>query len=134
MIENILSIIASSILLHYDARFVREPWTCLWPGKLCYDIDWSFNWSIWQNNYDFDIQNAKLIAIKAQLACAAIMLVLCMVFLLIYFYTSLKVGTRLTTVNPQDAIELRLQQQFSPPPPIPAWSTQVSVWPMPSKF
>jgi hypothetical protein len=115
LLENILSAIASSILLYYDVRFIKEPWVCHWPGRICSDYDWSFTWSTWWNKYNIDIRHAKLIAIKVQLSCATIMLALCLLFILIYIYARSKFKAKLATIYPQDTIELSPQQQFSPP-------------------
>jgi hypothetical protein len=129
LIANILSVIASSILLYCDARFLQEPWTCLWPGNMCFDTDWDFIWSTWWNNNYIDNQHAKLIAIKTQLSCAAIMLALNVIFIVIYIYTSLKVRARLTIIDPQNPIELNSEEQIPPPPPpISNWLVQPSVW------
>jgi hypothetical protein len=130
LVENILSVIASSILLYYDAQFLRNPYTCLWPGDLCYTV-WGTGWNTTWNVYDFDLLNAKLIVIKVQLSCAAIMLFLSVLFIVIYAYTSLKVGARSTSVDPQATIELTHQQPLAPPLN-PVWSTPTSVWPPPT--
>jgi hypothetical protein len=81
-----------------------------------------------------DIQDAKQIAIKVQLSCAAIMLALCLFFIVIYVCTSMKVGNRSTVIIPQGAIELRSRQQVPPPPPIPTWSAQPTIWPPPLHY
>jgi len=112
LVENILSAIASCILVYYDVQFIQEPWKCLWPGSICSDNHWNFTWSTWWNKYNIDTEHAKLIAIKGQLSCAAIMLALCVLFILIYIYTRSKVGARLATIYPQDTIELSSEQQF----------------------
>jgi hypothetical protein len=128
LIENILSAIASSILLYYDARFLRNPYTCLWPGNLCSSIYWNIGWTTFYDSY---LLNAKLIAIKVQLSCAAIMLFLSVLFIVIYIYTSLKVGARSRSIDPQATIELTHRQPLAPPLN-PVWSTQTSAWPPPT--
>lgn len=131
LVENILSLIASIVLLVYDARFLRNPYTCLWPYGICDDIYWDIDWSAWWNFYTDDIYRVKLIAIKVQLACAAMMLFLNVVFIAIYIYTSWKVRTELKRIDPQVTIELR-NQQFLAPPPVPIWSNQPPAWTPPT--
>jgi hypothetical protein len=131
LVENILSVAASSVLLYYDVKFLEEPSMCFWPGKICTEADWNIISSSWWENYDIDIYNAKLIAIKAQLSCAIIMLVLCLVFILRYIYVSFIVRTRMTVIAPQNAIEFMPRQPL-PHPSMPAWVIQMPVWSPPT--
>jgi len=123
LVENILAAIASSILLYYDVKFLQEPWICIWPGKICSNLDWNLISISWWEDYDIDIQNAKLIAVTAQLSCTALMLASCLIFIAIYIWTSSKVRARMTVIMPQNTIEFRPGQQL-PPPPALAWSIQ----------
>jgi hypothetical protein len=126
--------IASIVLIYFDAQFLHDPRTCYWPGDICYNNYWDTTWSAWWTSFDYDIQKAKLTAIKVQLACTSIMLASCLFFMVIYIYTSVKVKSRLASVNPQTTFELRPQQPFAPPPPIPVWSEQPPAWPPSSTF
>jgi hypothetical protein len=130
-VENILSVIASVVLISFDVRFLQDPSTCFRPGNICYDLT---NWNIWWNIYDDDIHNANLIAIKVQLSCAVIMLALCLLFIVIYIYTIVKVRAKSASIYPQATIELRPQEPLVSPPPIPVWSEQPPAWPPSSNF
>ena len=126
LVENILSVIASIVLIYFDAKFLQNPSTCYWPYDLCLDDYWDLNSGIWWNIYDFDGPKAKIIAVKVQLSCAAIMLALCLLFIVVYIYTSLKVKAGPTSIDPRNTIELRPQQR-PPPPQIPVW-VEPPVW------
>ena len=124
--------IASSVLIYFDTQFLYDPRGCYWPGDMCYYNYWDISWNVWWNSYDIPI--VKMTAIKIQLACTAVMLALCLFFLVIYIYTSVKVKSGLTMVSPQNTFELRPQQPLAPPPPIPVWSEQSPAWPPSSTF
>ncbi|CAF3344057.1 unnamed protein product [Rotaria socialis] len=115
LVENVLSIIASSVLLYYDTQFLRYPTACFWSFELCIFSPISVAWHVFSGYNIFDLREAKLIAIRAQLACAAIMLSLSVFFFIIYIYTVLKVESKQTSVAPYRDMELRqLQQQQQP--------------------
>jgi hypothetical protein len=119
LVENILSIIASIVLLYYDAQFLHEPRTCFWPQTICDITNGYSSYGLWWYGlYGYHYQN-KLIAIKMQLACAAVMLAVSLAYIIIYIYTSLKVQAKSTSVDPEQIFELRHTQM--PPPPVPVW-------------
>ncbi|CAF2117056.1 unnamed protein product [Rotaria magnacalcarata] len=118
LVENVLSIIASSVLLYYDSQFLRYPNGCFWSFELCIFSPISITWNFFSDYNIIDLGEAKLIAIKAQLACAAVMLSLSVFFLIIYIYTALKVGSKQTSVAPHHGMELRQLQQQQQQSPI----------------
>ncbi len=62
-----------------------------------------------------EIHWIKFTLIKIQIACAAIMIVTCIVYIVIYIYTSVRVYAKSTVADPHASIELgRIQ---TPPPP-----------------
>lgn len=109
--------------MYYDAQFIRNPWTCLWSSNYCSSTNKELNWNTWLNTYDSNIRMIKLNIIKVQLSCAAIMLALNVLFILIYFYTSFKVIVKSRKINSQATTELIPQQQ-SASPSVQVWSAQ----------
>ncbi|CAF3597003.1 unnamed protein product [Adineta steineri] len=115
LILHIISIAASSVLLYYDISFLRNPYTCLWPKNLCNEGLTNmkfFNISI---NASQNIHWIKFTLIKIQIGYAAAMIATCLVYILIYIYTNIRVYAKNTVADPHKTIELgRIQ---SPPPP-----------------
>ncbi|CAF1122095.1 unnamed protein product [Adineta ricciae] len=111
LVENILSIIASCILLGYDAKFINQPDTCLWSAYACRDGIWTGTLGTLWSSFGTDTMKAKLVALKLQLACAVLMLFVSLLFVAIYIYTSLKVRKETVMIQPQTTIQL-----VSPPP------------------
>ena len=67
-----------------------------------------------------DINQIKFILIKLQLACAAIMIAICITYIVIYIYTWVMFHTNNRVTDPHATIELgRIQAPPSPywPPP-----------------
>jgi hypothetical protein len=63
-----------------------------------------------------DISWIKFILIKIQIACAAVMILTCIVYIVIFVYTIIRVHQRNKVADPHTTIELgRIQ---SPPPPL----------------
>ncbi|CAF1460994.1 unnamed protein product [Rotaria sp. Silwood1] len=119
LVENILSIIASCVLLYYDTRFLHYPLGCFWEYGMCNSSYWSWTWSAFLGYSVLNIMHFKLIAIKIQLTCAALMLALGVLFFLSYLYVIVKVRQNSNGINPQPVIELKPQQgPFQPPPNI----------------
>ena len=112
LVENILSIIASCILLGYDAKFINQPYTCLWPAYACGDGNWLDTLGILWSVFNTDTMKTKLVVLKLQLTCAVLMLFVSLLFVAIYIYTTLKVRKETVMVQPQTNIQL------VPPPPI----------------
>ncbi|UJR37276.1 hypothetical protein I4U23_029985 [Adineta vaga] len=119
LVENILSIIAASILLYFDAQFLRNPSICYWPSEMCSNSFWSIQLNDFSMNYDINILNAKLLAVKLQLACAAIMLFSCVLFIVIYIYTAYKVRQEITVIQPHTTIQLVAPSQIQAPSSLP---------------
>lgn len=115
-VQNILSIVASAVLLYYDSKFLRGPLGCFWSYDLCYIHILDFHWDIWTNFSIYDVERAKLIAIKVQIACAAVMLVLSTSFVLIYMYATSEARKKQHVVSPQQDMELRPQHYPSQNP------------------
>ncbi|CAF1371042.1 unnamed protein product [Rotaria sordida] len=115
LIVHIISIAASSILLYYDALFLRHPNTCLWPKNLCNEGSLNLKFFGTILGASTDIHRIKFILIKIQITCAAVMIAICLVYTGIYVYTTVKVYTNNKITDPHTTIELgRIQQ---PPPP-----------------
>ncbi|CAF1499520.1 unnamed protein product [Rotaria sordida] len=115
LIVHIISIAASSILLYYDALFLRHPNTCLWPKNLCNEGSLHLKFFGTILGTSTDIHRIKFILIKIQITCATVMIAICLVYTGIYVYTTVKVYTNNKITDPHTTIELgRIQQ---PPPP-----------------
>jgi hypothetical protein len=115
LIQHILSIAASSVLLYYDVLFLREPYTCLWPNNFCNEDPLSLNLFSLALGTSTDIYWIKFTLIKIQIACADVMIATCIVYIVIYIYTNIRVHTKNTVADPHTIIELGRTQQ--PPPP-----------------
>ncbi len=131
LVENILSVAVSSVLLYYNVQFLQNPLVCFWPSNICYGTDWSFISNSWWKNDHFGIVNDKFLAIKIQLSCAAIMIALCLVFILIYTYNTSQTRARLTVVVPQNSIACRPREPL-PPQSVPVWAIQMPIWSPPT--
>ena len=115
LILNILSIAAASVLLFYDVLFLREPHTCLWPDSFCTNIQLNLNLFGLPVNTSENINDIKFTLIKIQIACAAVMICACLVYIGIYIYTTIRMCQRNTVADSHTIIELGRVQQ--PPPP-----------------
>jgi len=116
LIQHILSIAASSVLIYYDTLFIREPQTCLWPNNLCYDDQASFSVFGITLGTSVDIDWIKFTLIKIQIACAAVMILTCIVYIVIFIYTTIRVHQKNKVADPHTTIELGRVQ--APPPPL----------------
>jgi hypothetical protein len=89
LVENILSIIAASVLLYFDNLFLNNPYTCLYGSfDNCYQ--YSSSYSYYNGIYDPNNYTVKLACIKAQLACAAVMLVTNVIYIIIFILVAIK--------------------------------------------
>jgi hypothetical protein len=84
LVENILSIIAASVLLYFDNIFLNNPYTCYFGSTLCNRL-YSGDTIYTQTNY-----TVKLACIKAQLACAAVMLVTNVIYMIIFMVVAVR--------------------------------------------
>ncbi|CAF0879819.1 unnamed protein product [Adineta steineri] len=115
LILHIISIAASSVLLYYDISFLRNPYTCLWPKNLCNEGLTNLKFFNITINASQNMHWIKFTLIKIQIGCAAAMIATCLVYILIYIYTNIRVYAKNTVADPHTTIELgRIQ---SPPPP-----------------
>ncbi len=87
LVENILSIIAASVLLYLDNLFLNNPYKCLYGSILdCSSFSYDSVGSIFsETGY-----KVKMACIKAQLACAAVMLVTNVVYIVIFVVVAIK--------------------------------------------
>jgi len=115
LIQHILSIVASSVLLFYDVLFLRQPNTCLWPNNLCDGAQLNLNFFGIILDISTDINWMKFTLIKIQITCAAVMIATCIVYIVIYIYTSIRVHTNNTVADPHTIIELGRAQPPAPP-------------------
>ena len=97
LVENILSIIAASVLLYFNTMFLNNPYTCLFGSAydcsvLNYNSNYYGSYSTFSNNgiYSTTGYTVKLACIKAQLACAAVMLFTCVVYIIIYIVVAVR--------------------------------------------
>ena len=93
VVENVLSIIAASVLLYFNNLFLSNPFTCLFGFSGCVTTSYSSSYD--DSPYSYGINNptnyaVKLACIKAELACAAVMLVSNVVYVLIFIVVAVK--------------------------------------------
>jgi len=134
LIEHILSIIASSILISFDAQFIHNPLTCLWPKYLCNIDSRNITWSNFWFYYNSSTQRLKLIAIKIQLSCGVVMLVTSIVFIGLFIYMYIQTRVKRRTFRPQQRIELVRRQLSRPLPSSSVSSTKQNVWTLPPPY
>ena len=113
--ENIISIIASIVLIVFDARYIGNPLECYWPKSACKDSFNTFGVADIYNLSSIETAQLKKHALNAQLACAVIMLVVSLAFVGCYIYTAIKVRGRIAVISEHVAMEMN-----QPPPPV--WS------------
>jgi len=89
LVENILSIIAASVLLYFDNLFLNNPYTCLY-GSTTDCSQYSSSYSYSNSIYNSSNYTVKLACIKAQLACAAVMLVTNVIYIIIFIVVIIK--------------------------------------------
>lgn len=90
--ENVLSIVAASVLLYFNNLFLNNPYTCLFGFSDCVSTSYS---SSYGSSYYYSIYNptnyaVKLACIKAELACAAVMLATNVVYVIIFVVVVVK--------------------------------------------
>lgn len=130
LIQHILSIAASSVLLFYDILFLRQSNICLWPNNFCNDEQLTLNLFGLTLGTSSEIDPIKFTSIKIQIACAAAMIITCIVYIVIYIYTMIRVHTKNTVADPHTIIELGRTQ----PPPPPHWPEPPRELPPASEF
>jgi hypothetical protein len=89
LVENILSIIAAAVLLYFDNLFLNNPFICLY-GSTYYCNQSSSSYSYNNGIYNSTNYTVKLACIKAQLACAAVMLATNVIYIIIYIIVAVK--------------------------------------------
>jgi type IV secretory pathway TrbL component len=137
LVENIIAIILSIVLIIFDARFIRNPYVCYWPTSACTTFLLDLGLGIIYSLLGPDAMRMKMNAIKAQLACAVIMLIVSVAFVCIYTYTTITVRGKTAAISQQPTMEMN-----RPPPavwsvpapaptPAPMWYPQGSQIPPP---
>jgi hypothetical protein len=89
LVENILSIVAAAVLLYFDNLFLNNPYTCLYGSTTnCnqYSTYYSYSSGIYNPTY----YTIKLACIKAQLACASVMLATNVIYIIIFIVIAIK--------------------------------------------
>ena len=104
LVENIISIIAAAVLLYFNNLFLNNPYTCIFGSS--YQCSSSYYRSSSYYNYYsnstssdssiFGIYSTtgytiKLACIKAELACAAVMLTTCVIYMIIFTVVAIRV-------------------------------------------
>ncbi|UJR29091.1 hypothetical protein I4U23_010305 [Adineta vaga] len=112
IIQNILSLIFAIILVIFAARFVQNP--CLCYSALCYVPNWDFidDPSLISNYYVYPCTTRtykKLPVLKALLACAVLMLISHLIFIIVYIIASIRFHKKQKS-NPQQ-FNVGYQQQ-----------------------
>ncbi len=130
LIQHILSIAASSVLLFYDILFLRQPYTCLWPNNWCNEDPLNLSLFGIALGTSPDIDWLKFTLIKIQIACTAVLIATCLIYIVIYIYTRIKVHSKNTVADSHRIIELGRVQ----PPPSPHWPAPPSELPPTSEF
>jgi len=90
-VENILSIITALILLYFDNLFLGNPYICL-RGSISGCSGSSYG-SSYSDIYDINSSTGytvKMACIKAQLACAPVILVTNVVYIVIFIIVAIK--------------------------------------------
>lgn len=95
LVENIISLIASAVLLYFNNLFLNNPYTCLFVTT--YECSYSY-YSTYYNStrsnnygiYSTTGYTVKLACIKAELACAAVMLTTCVIYLIIFTVVAIR--------------------------------------------
>ena len=132
LVENILSIIAASVLLYFNNLFLNNPYTCLFRST--YECSYSYYnrysntsyYSSYSNGiYDNTSYTVKLACIKAELACGSLMLTSCVAYIIIYAVVAVLVGCKddepYTIPNRLDMGPIPPPvPNFPPPPPLAA--------------
>lgn len=102
LIENILSIIAASVLLYLDNLFLQNPYVCLYDPTCGSSYSYSSGTYVsnifTENNYTI-----KLTCIRAQLACAAVMLGSNVTYIIIFLVVACKtwnISNEITPIQP----------------------------------
>ncbi len=79
---------------------------------------------------DENIREIKFTLIKIQIACVAVMIAVCVAYIVIYIYTMIQAHTKNTVADPHTIIELGRMQQ----PPPPHWPEPPRALPRASEF
>ena len=94
LVENVLSIIAASVLLYFDTVFLGNPFKCYFSSDTdCYSPTYGlyyYSHGSYRGIFNPDIYTVKIALIKAQLACAAVMLASNVAYLVIYAVVVMK--------------------------------------------
>jgi hypothetical protein len=87
VVENVLSIIAASVLLYFNALFLNDPYKCLFDFFQCSYEAKTYPYPSYDSTAAYPV---KMICFKAELACAAVMLVTNVVYVLIFMVVAVK--------------------------------------------
>ena len=103
----------SIVLIVFDAIFIHKPYVCYWPASLCESYEVGINIDDIYALIGFDGMRMKRNAIKGQLGCAVIMLLLGITFVGSYIYTAVKVRRDMPAISEKGVMEMN-----QPPPPV----------------
>jgi hypothetical protein len=92
LVENILSIIAALVLLYFDSLFLNNPYICL-HGSVsdCNTYSYNSSYSDIYSIYSTTGYTVKMACIKAQLACAVVMFVTNVIYIIIFIIVVFKI-------------------------------------------
>ncbi|CAF1164005.1 unnamed protein product [Adineta ricciae] len=119
-IVHLLSIAISSIMVFYNVSFLRNPHMCLWSKNQCNGELKDMHLFGFTMNTSDDIHWIKLTLLKIQIGCAAAMIVTCMVYVLSYVYTVIRVYSKNKVADVNVVGELA-QTRSTSPSPRPNW-------------
>ena len=88
VVQNILSIIAASVLLYFDSLFLNDPYFCFFSSSVCNSTS-NYNYTRF-NIYTTTGYQLKVAMLKTQIGLASGMLASCVVFILIYIFVAVK--------------------------------------------
>jgi hypothetical protein len=80
-------LVFAACVIGFDSYFVVYPTTCIFSSSICNDVGSSLGELDTYDNY----YNIKIPLIKGQLAAGAVMFVLCLIYIVIYCITTIRV-------------------------------------------
>jgi hypothetical protein len=96
---QIISVLFAICVIGFDSYYLVNPNTCFYPLSTCSST--GYTRGLFYSTANFN--NIKMPLIKAQLAAGSVMLLLCIVYILIYIITFIRVyrAKQSPTVHPQ---------------------------------
>ena len=103
VIQNFISLLFAAALISIDIVFLVRPNDCFFTKDVCKNLAWidrvQLSWTC-ANDVTNKCEDTRLALIQSQLACAILMALTCLIYLIVYAAVSARVSRAIRRQNP----------------------------------